>query len=134
MPKASEKTEYTKEQASWDLDTLTKAEEIKADSKKMELIGKLAKKKKKAISSIADLRALQSEMQDEDEMEEDEEEDDEDELPCKCGKPGCVCDECPDCQPPTPQERMKKTPKLNEDETPLEKKERLFYNEGKKAE
>lgn len=50
------------------LRTLTRAEEIKADPELMKEVQKLAKKQKKTISSIADLRARADEMA----MEDDE--------------------------------------------------------------
>lgn len=47
-------------------ETLMKAEEIKADSEKMKYVKQCLAKKKKAISSIADLRAVAAEKAEED--------------------------------------------------------------------
>lgn len=48
------------------MDTLIHAEEIRADSKMMGLVSKHLTKKKKAINSIADLKAAGAEMDKED--------------------------------------------------------------------
>lgn len=46
------------------MDTLIRAEEIKQDPEKMKQVSKLMGKKKKAISSIDDLRAAAQEVED----------------------------------------------------------------------
>jgi hypothetical protein len=63
-------------------ETLCKAKEIEQDNELMEEVKKLAEKKTKAISSIADLKQKAAEMDEEDLMEEDEEVE---EMPTKEG-------------------------------------------------
>ena len=62
-PKKSKKVEDY-EIENW-ADTLIRAEEIKNDPEKMKYVDKFLKKKKKAINSIADIRARYNEMSDE---------------------------------------------------------------------
>lgn len=52
------------------MDTLIRAEEIRADAKMMGLVQKELSKKKKAINSIADLKAAAAEMDKEESEEE----------------------------------------------------------------